>query len=653
MNFPRTPVQRIVLAILFLWSLVLMACTTPQTEVGLPTILDAEVTTPEQLEESRTDVPPAPTRTPTQIPTLTPTDFPTETPTTTATPTPDLPVRAGTPWPVVSVAVNEATVSGIRELARYGTTHVKRIVPIDDIRYAQTGSGLDIYQGAEFVNHLDTFDPVVAAAGSRFVLQGMGKVAVFESDSSVRAAEFAVGSRRDTCVAISPDGTWLAIGQRVENGFKVYDIATRDVVHSGHGWSNLAFTNGLLAVHRDRSWWFWDTNTWEQKQTLWLDEEGRGFVSHRGHYAAILRTDQVEVWEIAERQLIRTFSVDVDPDTTQVRFYPNEQYLAIIVPSFRDIAIQNLSTFEIETGRLIGEQEIGPYDEVLMKDSSETQILLAADYQAEEINPVAIQSGTWPLFGFFGGQLETLNSPFRAVNGSTYWQLPSGNHQVSEDLYPIFSAGLVELGHDDSANRRIIFAIDGVVFSEDDRTVSAEISGNRLIWSGFASIPPVIDFNQGQVAFGLYDQGNTSLVRVDLAASTQRTFTPSDRLDEAVAFDDDGNLIYVASDSLRTAGAKFARFYRLDQDTGESALLYELPVFETVSGTFVSSLVYHAGLLFVGLQDGSIHVINLTEKTESHWRAHTSPVRGLAVSADGTRVASAGDEMIKIWGIWP
>lgn len=313
--------NRILFFVFFVFSLV--ACVAPQA-----------ASAPETSTSQTPTVTASPTNTPTQTPTNTPTQ--TATPTATATPTPTLvvlPVTNGTPIPDLAYEVITAeNIYNLRQIARYGypvlLANPYRVTADEQTLVVGTTLGLEFYdaqtqekQGGFEVEFLRSFD--MTPDGRYFLTLAGDTLTVWTRDGQVvRSFDgLEIGYSGLNPVALSPDGALLAV-QRKQTDWQeadkvdVYRVASGALLDTVRG-NGAVFAGQYLATVFDGSVRLYPVaelgQGWETrlpKQTLPWCAPSEGVpcelaFSPEGTLVAILRPARVDVYQAADRRLIR------------------------------------------------------------------------------------------------------------------------------------------------------------------------------------------------------------------------------------------------------------------------------------------------------------------------------------------------------------
>jgi len=295
---------------------------------------------PKAVQKPPTATPSA-TATATPTATITPTPTVTTTPTPTVTPTPTpvvLPVGNGTAIPDLPYEVITAeNVSRLREIARYGYPRLLDVYYENPYRLTADGktivvgttAGIEFYDAATqeriggfAVPMLRRFD---ITPDGRFVLTQAGKtLTVWRQDGQkVQEFDLEVGDTWElqSTIAISPDGALVA-AQRVKTDWEAPDLLDVYRVEDGarldtfRGMGAMFTPDGkyLASVFDGRVQLYPVAELgegWERrlpKQNLpWADYCDLAF-SPDGTLAAVARAERVDVYNVAERRLVRQIS---------------------------------------------------------------------------------------------------------------------------------------------------------------------------------------------------------------------------------------------------------------------------------------------------------------------------------------------------------
>jgi hypothetical protein len=285
---------------------------------------------------------PTATITATVLPSATPSPTPTASPTPTLTPTPTpitLPVRNGTPIPDLPYEVITAeNVSHLRQIARYG---YPRLLNKDPYRITADGrmiavgttAGIEFYDadtqektGGFEVEFLRSFD---MTPDGRFLLTlaGENTITVWTQDGQ-KVGEFALeaGDVFDLKpVSLSPEGALLAVQRKKadwqeQDKVDVYRVSDGSLLDTVRG-NGVVFSpdGAYLAAVFDASVRLYPVaelgEGWEKRlpqQTLpWgvgINEKAWLAFSPDGTLAAVVRAGRVDVYQVAERRLVRQVS---------------------------------------------------------------------------------------------------------------------------------------------------------------------------------------------------------------------------------------------------------------------------------------------------------------------------------------------------------
>ncbi len=317
------PHPHFILLIAFMFGFLLTACA-PQ----MPTA---------QAEAASTATPTA-TATATATPTVTPTV--TLTPTAKATPTPTpitLPVTNGTPIPDLPYEVITAeNVSRLRQIARYGYARLLNENPYRltaDGRTIAVGTtaGVEFYDahtqektGALAVDFLRAFD---ITPDGKYLLTSAGESLTVWTWDGQKVREFDVEAGDAwalNAVALSPDGALLAVQRkktdwqeadkidvyRVSDGSLLDTVRGNGVVFSPDGQYLATVFDGSVRLYPMAEL----GEGWEKrlpKQALpWcgINETCGLTFSPDGTLAAVVRSSRVDVYQVADRKLVRQVS---------------------------------------------------------------------------------------------------------------------------------------------------------------------------------------------------------------------------------------------------------------------------------------------------------------------------------------------------------
>ena len=257
-----------------------------------------------------------PTPTPTPIPTFTPhlTSTPTSVPTSTFTPSPVLPVSGGTPFPMPAAAISEDDVHRITQLGSWGKRQVEQVEWSSDFKFlaVRSSKGIGLYD-------TQTLEELW-----------------FRGDI--------VGP-----IALSPDGSIIGVTTgsgieiwQVENGklIQTLDVNGRLCITSNsctYPLPNLAFSpdGSLLAAvvlsetEEDRTILFWqmpDGNLISTlKEAVYITDL---LFAPAGDTVAFRTYSSIELWDIADWKLLRSFDNNSGDFITAFDFSPDGSMIA-------------------------------------------------------------------------------------------------------------------------------------------------------------------------------------------------------------------------------------------------------------------------------------------------------------------------------------
>jgi len=346
-------------------------------------------TAPTDTLQPPTDTVVPPTSTSTSTSTTAPTNTATATTTNTPTSTPlVLPVGLGVPWPQTA-PISAANASQIVELARYGSARVyqaelspdgTRIVTLTSegikVFDAQTGQRIalikDVYGYHATQDYGD--DLSCSADASRIaVVSNRNQVEVYDLNGS-QVSAFPVPESSDNYynhnawVSVSPNGSLVAVPVSDENEagrWQVIDIASGNVLKEWHGRGGVFSNDGrYFFAEFDSAVYAWNTSDWTEASNIGL---GSLITSHdwsispSGSYLATILPDSLVVWSVVGRQRVRQISgfQVTNGSTPEVIFSQDEQQVAVVDVSYREITIWNIADGQLINRLLAADTGIG------------------------------------------------------------------------------------------------------------------------------------------------------------------------------------------------------------------------------------------------------------------------------------------------------
>jgi WD40 repeat protein len=346
---------------LFLLALICAACSPVSQEV--PTLAAATAT---RLPASTSTL--ALTSTPLPTPTAPPTATATLPPT--ATPTLALPVSLGTPLPETQpiTAGNAASLTLLGDYRRVPDGGLRTVLSGNGSTFfTVSGSGIDVYNsdGSEWVRRLEirVLRPTEerplwhllqpSADGSRLmVLRTRGadiysvegeKLFTYDTPEGFTWENFAYAFSPDgkkVAVELCSVGCYKPVGFTPD--FTVFDVDSGEVLYhwnSGVGGelrgSNPVFSpdGKYLLTYIGGQAFVWDASTWAKvtsitAKVVWYMFPRFAYFSPDGTLVALVGEDGINVWEIANRRLLRTWS-GRDFVQSQVMFSPDGSKVGI------------------------------------------------------------------------------------------------------------------------------------------------------------------------------------------------------------------------------------------------------------------------------------------------------------------------------------
>lgn len=334
-----------------LLSVALVACSTATQQETSTAIATLTPTWTATVTATVTAIP-SPTATATSTPTPTPT--PLVLPVTNRTPVPDLPYQV----------ITAENVNRLRQVARYG---YPRLLNRNPYRLTADGKtivvgttlGLEFYDaqtqekiGGFEVDFLSDFD--MTPDGKYFLTLASDTLSVWTRDGQ-KVGEFKIEAGKDWKlehpISISPDGSLIAV-QRPWIDFSdpivvdVYRASDGSLIDTVRG-EGAMFSGQFLATVFDSVVWLYPTaelgKGWQTrlpKTSLpwchWSESQCGLSFSPDGTLAAVIRTSRVDVYQVAERKLVR----EVSGWETDYRTLPSVQlfdgHLVVITPTLFD-----------------------------------------------------------------------------------------------------------------------------------------------------------------------------------------------------------------------------------------------------------------------------------------------------------------------------
>jgi WD40 repeat protein len=328
------------------------------------------------------------------------TPLPTQTPSATPSPTPVLPVKQGTPFPLIdSQVITAGNATQIRELARYGDPVVKewQLTADGSLLFLATTDGVKIYD----VETLELFSLVdvlirrwstdsfsVSADGSRFGIVTRDAFQVYDIDGNLLVnwhPEILSGTTR---VLISPDGKFASFyiypempadqsGIDRDNWSTkiVFEISTGKQVQALadlKGWSFSFSPDGSYFGSRGWNFEIWRTQDWSQPKPVTLPYYAYGVVFlPNGRLAILHDQERVDIWDIETGKMVRQFSNLRYPLT--VVYSVDGSKIAILDAGSRSSASKlNLYVWDLQDRKLLRTEHPSYFDQILITNTGET-----------------------------------------------------------------------------------------------------------------------------------------------------------------------------------------------------------------------------------------------------------------------------------------
>lgn len=359
------------------------ACSPKETPPPAPTAVEQEAQVqPAPEQPTATQGPTStPTRRPTPTASLTPTETPLPTATPTATPTlthtptvtPILPVGQGTPLPKPPQKIAFDNADQLRMLAEYGQKRPwEARLSADGTRlFVANAAGIDVYD-AEAKAWLASL-PVVAdcevdLAGEthRLIASGNGQSLAVCQAQELRAYSLdgqmlwslplpagekaAAGKPKPVSLMVSPYLRVVVLpvaGGKVE----VWDPVQKQVLLTEPG-VNLVFSpdGSRMGLDYNGSVWIYNTQDWSKQRSVIIRQGEAKLFLPGGERLAILRSNQLQIYKLADGKLERTFFEYSSAEKPAVFFSPDGQKVAWTGKEYPD---QPLKVWDIADGKQI------------------------------------------------------------------------------------------------------------------------------------------------------------------------------------------------------------------------------------------------------------------------------------------------------------
>lgn len=610
---------------------------------------------------------------------------PTSSPTVTHTPTPNkpvnqhqrasataatvLPVAMGTPFPTPNAPITARNVSGLRELAIFGSPAIYEAVLSTDgkLLFLATSAGIEISEvdTGRLVGKLDLVirddpapgDLAVSADGAIVLAVTRAGVQLTAVKDGQMLWQYPGGLSDYGSIALSPDGRLVSLADCVEGEdctIQVFRIADGKIIFSGKGTRPFFSPDGRrFAADFERSVWIWDVDTWKKVQSIWLEnpsETTRTF-SPDGLLLAVGRSDNVEIWRIAERKLTRVID---GLENVEYGGLP-----VIFAPDSRNIAIQDGSrqwqVYEIASGKRSQTIEL-PQPGIPYWDGGRLQAY-----------PLPVQPNYFPPWNakafHFVDQDSALAFPyFPPDDGSVQSEIcrlslagELSCQPVEQSLGEIDLASLANLVGSNRKIQPMAVLQNGAYLIYDASVQSGEQAGLwdvrlRRIKSWNGSLTEWVASNdESRVVIALRNNGAYHVEVLDLASGKS-------------LYRKDFNTYWLALD-LSPDGRSLAVMLEVDDtdqlqviciETGKAVSEFDIPKPED-GEVFVSAVEFGpAGdILALAFSDGRIGVYNMEGTLLHTWQAHHGEI-ALAFSQDGRMLATnSRDGLIKLWGVLP
>jgi WD40 repeat protein len=656
--------------------------------------------------------------------TATPTATPTETaiPTAIASPvlvgtaTPDLPVGIGTAAPVSGEPITVDNADQLVELARYGTPVVWDIqITMDQSKLFVTTSAGVLILDTDTRDEIASFDIMGRRpyssniypdqSGDYFLVITREDAQVWSLDGEIL---WQLGELPDgyTSAAISPEGELVVIGYEILRSgtsemmdpfFDVYDTVTSEIVFSERGSSPIFSPDGrLLAVDFDRSVWVWDTDAWEKVTSLFLDEtwNTKRIFSPDSQFIAIAHPDQVELWRLEDRKMVRVISGFENREYAPHVMYGLGGRMILIQDQYRqsenDILI--ITVWDTVTGELINTQPVNEEWGTLHWLDHDNQVITYTYQTAlNEFQNV----GDQPAMGFYpdnnlfvlnrSQNLEDHLCSISPVSGDLSCETAFEWHLISDltrQQYTVLDVddqhAALYAGDGETEDALIILQHDGLFIPE--LMLSRQ---GKFVYSTYAG-PKIVDIQTGErikqwdassrriiashderyLAFFMTDRGRRIFISsyrlivydlVNHVEAYRKNVTDAD-LSEAFTFLPDNRFVFVTEQHHKKTEMMDLQLNVVDLETRKST---ELLSHQLQDEPYLSAISMEVSpdesMAVVGLTNGVLILFDFETGEEiADWQAHSDEIINLAFSSDGSMLASSGrDGFIRLWGIWP
>jgi WD40 repeat protein len=636
----------------------------PTVEDASPTITQAPIVTQTMTATAQ------PTWTPTMTSAPVPNKPRNQRPRASATATIELPVPLGTPFPTPSVPITAGNVSGLRELAVFGSPAIYEAVLSADVKllFLATSAGIEIFETdtGRLVGNLDLVIRDDPAPGD-LAANGDGSIVLGVTRAGIQAAtvkdgqmlwQYPGGLSYYGTVGLSPDGRLVSVAdcsKAADCTFQVFRITDGAVVFSRKGARPIFSPDGRwFAADVERSLWIWDVETREKIQSIWLEDpvETTRTFSPDGELLAVGRSDKVEIWRIAERKLIRVIDglEDVDYGGIPVMFAPDSQHIAVEDGSHR------WQVFEIASRKRSQTIELPQTSIAYWKDGQLTGYSVP-DYPNyfPPWNPKAFRfvdqdrALAFPYFPL-ADDVTIKSEVCRLTLTGELSCLPVEQGLAEIDLAPL--ANLV------GSSRKIqpMAALQNSAYLIYDSSVRHgeqaglwDVGRRRIkAWNGTLTQWAATK-DETRTAIALRTNGVYHVEALDLASGKSIYCKDFNTYWLVLDLSPNGNLLAVVMDAGETDQLQV-----IDLSTGKAVSTFEIQK-SVGDEVFISADEFGPGgdMLALAFSDGRISVYNLEGEQLHTWQAHQGET-ALAFSQDGKLLATnSRDGLIKIWGISP
>ncbi|MCG8408935.1 MAG: proprotein convertase P-domain-containing protein, partial [Phycisphaerales bacterium] len=460
---------------------------------------------------------------------------------------------------------------------------------------------------------------------------------------SGRAVEVDVGLERassNTDIRIPPSQLKGLVGESIGG---TWSISFRDetIGVAGHlvGW-NLRLNSQVLVEDFQRGLSIPDPVE-RETENVWVDVDGKYAV------ARATQSDSARIWDLSFAKPIATLAIS-----------ENERIIGIDKGA-RTLATGTLETvhlWDTASGRLLATLPIGAASQTSMLTRDGKRVF--AQYRSDAETRLEF----WSLAtGNRDGELLVAGTPALIALDSSGYRLAIADYDRAVRIW-------------DVKNRKLVAQIDlpmqpsSIALSTGGRTLGAVYgTAGVSMWNVDAPQMPVLEqFGEGRWRLEFSQSGARVLVGRSRGGYRLRRSDNGQPIGPALGVADEtasSDLLAFAQNEavvVTGSGESSIRFWQLPVSTGSTVEENSSPTddeWDPSHASVVAALPDGSGVV-LGDREGHVHILRTDPAQASadfdpedvHYLGHTDVVRRLAVSTDGTRVASAAqDNTIRVW----